>query len=84
LPALIADIGDAAGWRYVKFSHDCEDLLGPWQENLASASKQRAAVLEELAALPNVVHRLGGSEAVVAIVTAVEDVARWWPDAPVV
>ena len=23
LPALIADIGDAAGWRYVKFSHDC-------------------------------------------------------------
>jgi hypothetical protein len=58
-----------------------QDLLRPWQENLTSASRHRAAVLQELAALPDVVHRLGGKEAVAAIVVAVEDVARWWPDA---
>ena len=38
-----------------------QDLLGPWQESLTAASGHRAAVLQELAALPDVVHRLGGS-----------------------
>jgi hypothetical protein len=57
------------------------DLLGPWQEDLAAASRHRAAVLQELASLPDVVERLGGRVAVGEIVTAVEDIARWWPDA---
>jgi hypothetical protein len=56
------------------------DLLGPWQEELTAASRHRAAVLQELAALPDVLQRLGGRVALLEIVTAVEDVARWWPD----
>lgn len=56
------------------------DLLGPWQEDLTAASRHRAAVLQELAALPDVLERLGDSDALLEIVTAVEDVARWWPD----
>jgi len=58
-----------------------QDLVGPWQENLMTASRHRAAVLEELASLPDVVECLGGSAAITEIVTAIEDVARWWPDA---
>jgi len=57
------------------------DLLWPGQEDLAFASKHRAAVLEELASLPDVVERLGGRVAIGEIVTAVEAIARWWSDA---
>ena len=59
-----------------------QDLLAPWQGSLSSAASSRAAVLQELAALPDVVYRLGGRDAIAGIVSAVEDVARWWPDAP--
>jgi hypothetical protein len=56
------------------------DLLGPWQEDLAAAARSRAAVLDVLACLPDVIVRLGGQAAVQGIVGAVNDVARWWPD----
>ena len=57
------------------------DLLPRWQERLDAASGHRADVFRELAAFADVAGRLGGDEAVEAIVVAVEDVARWWPDA---
>jgi hypothetical protein len=58
------------------------DLLARWQERLEATSGHRADVFCELAALPDVAYRLGGGKAVEAIVVAVEDVARWWPDSP--
>ena len=57
------------------------DLLARWQERLDMASGHRADVFRELAAFADVAGRLGGDEALEAIVVAVEDVARWWPDA---
>jgi hypothetical protein len=56
------------------------DLLARWQERLDAASGHRAHVFRELATFADVAGRLGGDEAVEAIVVAVEDVARWWPD----
>lgn len=57
-----------------------EVLLEPWHADLDTASQSRRNVLGELDALPEVLARLGGTPAVLAIVTAVADVARWWPD----
>ena len=56
-------------------------LLGPWLSDLVAASTHRSGVLRDLGALAPVIARLGGQAAVQETVTAVEDVARWWPDA---
>jgi hypothetical protein len=47
-----------------------------------AASSHRRSVLQELAALPDVIEQLGGPSGVPQVIAAVEDVARWWPDTP--
>ena len=57
-------------------------LLEPWREGLAAASRSRRAVFEELGALAPVAAALGGHDEMQRIVTALDDVDRWWPSLP--
>ncbi len=57
-----------------------EDLLEPWLSDVVASSAHRADVLGDVSATPEILFRLGGAAAVDQVVTAIEDVARWWPD----
>ncbi len=50
-----------------------------WERSLETATVSRPAALEELTALADVVVALAGSQAVVDMVSVLDDVDRWWP-----
>jgi len=56
-----------------------ESLRPRWEHSLEVATRSRAAVLQELTALVPVVTTLGGPDAAATVLSAVEDVDRWWP-----
>jgi hypothetical protein len=56
------------------------DTIRPrWERSLEAAVGSRRATLQELTALADVVVALGAADAAAEVVTALEDVDRWWP-----
>jgi len=62
----------------VKFSYTA--LFSLWNETLRFLStRRRRDLLSDIRALAPVVAALGGGEAVLETVDAIQDVCRWWP-----
>ncbi len=56
------------------------DRIAPqWRDLLDRSSGERQAVLEEMEVLSPVIARLGDQDGVLAVVQAVEQMAKWWP-----
>jgi len=50
-----------------------------WEGSLEMATRSRSATLQELMALAEVVVALGGPRTVAEVVSALDDIDRWWP-----
>lgn len=50
-----------------------------WCADLERASRDRRLLLNELRALAPLVARLGGQDGILSVVTAVDEIAKWWP-----
>ena len=55
------------------------DLLPLWQKVLHSLSSQSRQNLHTLLTLAEVIHVLGGKEAMAETLAAIQEVERWWP-----